>query len=252
MAERGQTVLDVADGGAFVAEAVETHRVTLSRPAGAVLRLGVFQRSGRVADSQVMTGPGREVLLTREVRWFFDGSLPADVESWFTAGSTRSVRKSRSDVYDLAPARRGIGVKHRDGTRLDAKRKIAELGVVRLRPGVEGRVDDWEKTAQSGLTVGPERLVVSKEIITLRFAAESPPDRGPAGCEVELASISVGSARSWSLCFETFGDPVLRGEALEAGLEGLLGEGPLPEGLELRSERSCGYPEWLTTQNPVS
>jgi len=199
-----------------------------------------------------MSGQGWEALLTREVRWFFDGSLPADVKSWFTAGSTRGVRKSRSDVYDLAPARRGIGVKQRDGVRLDAKHKVAELGVVRLRPGVEGRVDDWEKTVQSGLTVGPERLVVSKEIITLRFEAESPPDRGSAGCEVELASISIGSARSWSLCFETFGDPALRGEALEAGLDGLVGEGPLPEGLELRSERSCGYPEWLTTQDPVS
>jgi len=193
-----------------------------------------------------MTEPGREALLTREVRWFFDGPLPADIENWFTTRSARGVRESRSDVYGLAPARRGIGVKQRDRATVDAKHKVAELGAVQLRPGVEGRVEDWEKTAQSGLIVGHERLVVSKEIITLRFEAESPGDSGPVGCEVELASISVGPTRSWSLCLETLGDPALRGKALEVGLDGLLADGPLPEGLRLRSERSCGYPEWVS------
>lgn len=200
-----------------------------------------------VANSQIMIADGGHPepgpLVTREVRWFFDEPLPRDVKMWFTAFSTRGEKESRTDVYDRAAACRGVGVKRRNGENVDAKHRVWHLDNVLLAPDVSGCVEDWEKTGRSGLVVGPDQILITKEIVTLRY--DLPDSHVEVGCEAELASLRVGPARAWSLCFETYGDPDLREESLKAGIKGLLGEGPLPEGLRLDAARSCGYPEWI-------
>lgn len=198
-------------------------------------------------SGQPPTGP----LVSREVRWFFDGKLPSEVRNWFTAYATRGEKESRTDVYDREEAQRGVGVKRRNGAAVDIKTMRSHLDDVCLLPGVVGCVEDWEKDSSSGLVVGPDQILVSKEIITLLFALDEPAGAQPTGCEAELAAIRVGQRRAWSLCFETYGDPDRREEALAVGIESLLGEGSLPEALHLDAEFSCGYPQWIRSLESV-
>lgn len=190
--------------------------------------------------------PSPGSIVTKEVRWFFDGPLPLDVKMWFTAFSTRGERESRTDVYDRMEAGRGVGVKRRNGASVDAKHRVAHTDAVELRAGVSGRVEEWEKTSRSGLVVGRDQVVVSKEITTRLFDLGSSGLDVPTGCEAELASLRVGSLRAWSLCFETYGDPDHRDEALLCGIVGLFGEGSLPDVLRLEQGSSFGYPEWIS------
>lgn len=189
--------------------------------------------------------PQTRPTITREVRWFFEGPLPDDVKMWFTDYARRGTRESRTDVYDRRAARSGVGIKRRDGAAIDAKHGVRDPEVLELLPGVKGHVEDWEKTRESGLLVGREQVVVSKEIFTLTFDDPESHEEEPTGCEAELASIRVGPHRSWSLCFETYGDPESRAEALQLGIGGLLGEGDLPASLSLSVSASFGYPEWI-------
>lgn len=188
--------------------------------------------------------------MTREVRWFFDGPLPADVRMWFTDYARRGTRESRTDVYDRSAARSGVGIKRRDGATIDAKHRVGDPEVLELWPGVTGRVEEWQKTRESGLLVGRDQVVISKKIITLTFDHPLSSDDDPIGCEAELASIRVGPHRSWSLCFETYGDPELRVEALQIGIGELLGEDHFPATLSLSASASFGYPEWITRLDP--
>jgi hypothetical protein len=199
------------------------------------------------SGGQPLPGP----VFTREVRWFFDGLLPSEVKNWFTAFATRGERELRTDVYDRVEARRGVGVKRRNGATVDIKTRRSHFDDVYLMRGVVGCVEDWEKNSRSRLVVGPDQILVSKDIVTLRFDLDRSKYNDPTGCEAELASIRVGPKRAWSLCFETYGDPDRRAEALSAGVERLFAEGPPPEALYLEAEFSCGYPQWIRSLESV-
>lgn len=196
--------------------------------------------------TQAGESPQTRPMITREVRWFFEGPLPADVRTWFKDGARRGVRECRTDVYDRRVAESGVGIKRRDGAEIDAKHMVGDPEIVEFLPGVTGRVEDWEKTGESGLDVGRDQVVVSKEILTLTFDHPESSADEPIGCEAELASIRVGSHRAWSLCFETYGDPGSRAEALQIGIGRLLGKGQLPAALSLSVSHSFGYPQWIT------
>jgi hypothetical protein len=187
--------------------------------------------------------------MTREVRWFFEGEVPGLVSRWFESSAPVLERERRVDTYDVDASRRRIGIKVRGEKLFDSKLLLSVSPGVLLAPGVVGHVEDWLKITEPahGETkhLGAQRVQVSKTITTRRYSLTGRSGDLPIGCDVELARVSMGGLRAWSICFETFGLPEVRQEALEAGVEGLLGESPLPPGLVLRGSESFSYPEWI-------
>ena len=115
------------------------------------------------------------ILVTREVRWFHTGPLPSAVIDWFDPSGASTV-ESRVDVYDLAFARRGIGLKYRGGMAYDTKHRTSVHEPLVLS-GTVGRVEDWVKVShpiegRQGIDVP---IVVEKRILTRRFEFD-PPD----------------------------------------------------------------------------
>lgn len=197
------------------------------------------------------TPPTPIILVTREVRWFHSGPIPASVLEWFTDSGRLGVHERRTDRYDLASARDGIGVKQRSSESVDMKRSVSQEAGIELAPGLVGCVEDWVKVSRlldDATATTDERCVsITKDITTRRYILdEATIERGvEIGCEVELADINSGGRRAWTLCFETIGPAHTRQSALLAGIEGLLEETPLPDDLSFTTEESCGYPAWI-------
>lgn len=196
-----------------------------------------------VIGTQAPPGP----VLTREVRWFMSGPMPDEVIAWFTGDDAHNDAEIRIDEYDSDAIRDGVGVKRRNGEALDAKYRIVHEPDLDLAPGVVGCVEEWLKVSgprnDIPFPAEGESIRVSKTIISKKFDIAA--KNGIAsGCDVELASLEVGSERAWSLCFETYGDPALRFQALSEGIRSVF-HGPIPEILNLESSSSCGYPAWL-------
>jgi hypothetical protein len=190
-------------------------------------------------------------MVTREVRWFQHGPIPDSVVDWFI-GAVLFEMEQRVDRYDLAETRRGVGLKHRNMGSVDSKHRLDFDEGVELAPRLTGRVEDWLKITaplpDPDEVFGSAVVDVAKDIFTRRYALSSA-NGNDSGCEAELAIISIGSVEAWTLCFETFGDPLYRADALLCGIDGFLGETPLPDGLSLDAGSSCGYPEWIRSRS---
>lgn len=160
--------------------------------------------------------------------------------------STPTEVEHRSDIYDISSARNGVGRKHRGSDSLDVKFLVHVTETESLARGVTGRVEDWLKVSEPlrGLPSQEltEPLSIEKLRVTRRFDLKDGID---AGCEVELADIRAGNLHAWSLCFETFGSPGHRHEALRHGVGRLLAETPEVSQLPLTAQASLAYPEWI-------
>lgn len=191
--------------------------------------------------------PGPSVLLTREVRWFFDGPLPSSVLEWFQGRNGARVER-RVDHYDLEAAHRGIGLKRRSSTSFDSKFRVLIIENLALSPGLSGHVEEWMKISEpineETSSRIPRAVEVSKELHTRDFPLNG---SNGAGCEAELAAITAGSVQAWSLCFETYGPPDQRAAAFSSGIARLLEGSPLPPGMALGPESCHGYPEWISS-----
>lgn len=191
------------------------------------------------------------VLVTREVRWFAPGDPPDDVLEWFTGNGAVIDRARRIDRYDTTSARLGIGVKRRGHESVDAKYRLA-FEEADLGNGLRGVVEDWVKISRptpddATLFTESALVAVEKELMTRTFPLPSASDRdAPTGCEVELSRATSMGRPFWSLCFETYGHPGDREAALLHGITSLLRESPIPEGLIVVGDDSCGYPAWIS------
>ncbi len=185
-------------------------------------------------------------ILTREVRWFRDGVVPAEVVDWFT-GAADVEREYRQDRYDLDAARRGLGFKQRNMGAIDSKRRLWWAESVGLAASLTGNVEDWLKITPSVMDIDEiledTHVEVHKDIYTRRYQLDG---TDGAGCEAELASIRINEVRAWSLCFETYGVSQRRAEALTSGVTRFLKDSPLPTGLRFESATSLAYPAWIT------
>lgn len=185
-------------------------------------------------------------MITREVRWFFDGLVPNRVVEWFTDSAHHSYHEQRLDTYDIDAASLGVGIKSRDGGLRDSKILLDSAQSVWLADGVEGCIQDWLKISDPGsnwpITNAGHHLRLVKDIVTRDYWL----DGGQSGCEVELASVRSGAITGWSFCFETFGEPERREEALTTSVRRFVVESPIPDCLSLTSENSSSYPEWIS------
>ncbi len=184
------------------------------------------------------------MILTREVRWFFDGTIPSWFVDWFENVSGPLFQEVRSDVYDLEAAHQNVGLKRRSpANTLDCKMRLWSEELADLGFGIQGNLEDWIKISQplKDSTIGPGRVEVLKATMSKRFYLDT-----NTGCEAEIADISVGSIAAWTLCLETFGEAELRDDAMRHGLEALFGVDGPPSGLFLSGANSHSYPEWLS------
>lgn len=195
------------------------------------------------------------MVVTREVRWFFEGQIPRWFTGWFESLPGPLLQEARSDVYDLEAAHHNVGLKRRSpANTLDCKMMLASIEDVDLGYGIEGDVEDWIKISQplgeatqvAGRVEAPGRVEVLKGTRAKRFFLDT-----TTGCEAEVAEISVGQIVAWTLCLETFGAARLRGVAMSHGLEAMFEATLVPTELFLTSAGSHSYPEWLVLQQAL-
>lgn len=224
----------------------------MDHPIGRICDAGpIYSSTIAVRDSAVVGVPNGHAgspgaLLTREVRWFREEPTPGEVVDWFV-GATDVEREYRQDRYDLEAARRGLGFKQRNMGAIDSKRRLWAEESVNLGPGMTGNVEDWLKITPSVIDLDQlledRHVEVHKDIYTRRYSLG---DEAGSGCEAELASIRMDGVKAWSLCFETFGAPASRGEALSAGVRRFLEDSPLPMGIRFDAASSLAYPAWIS------
>ena len=195
------------------------------------------------------------LIVTRELRWFHRGPIPAAVFDWFGRLEGDADYEERIDRYDLLAASRNAGVKYRNETYLDSKFLIAIPTDVDVPPSFPGRVEDWVKLSTPIDASQPPHdadfVEVAKEIHTHRYPTPSSIGSDvERGCEIEVVGIRLGDVEAWSLCFESYGLPEHRAEDFAVGF-GYAVDVAAPEDVALTSDESFGYPTWLAAMTAV-
>ena len=194
------------------------------------------------------------VVDTTELRWFVPGPPPPDIVGWFT-GST-GVPEERCDAY-LLDGRSGIGVKRRFRETLELKVRQSLDGCIELGDGLAGSLEVWRTWSPADGLVEDRAdgswVDVHKSVVKRRFSLDgseiafsSDPRATRAGCDAEVAGVTVGAVRAWTVAFAAFGPPATRRDALLASWQALGADTPCPESVGPRTGRAMGYPEWLT------
>jgi hypothetical protein len=197
-------------------------------------------------------GGGR---LSLEVRWVFNGGLPAAMIEWL--GPFRAAAEERVDCYLVAPRLPGISLKIRDATLLDVKVAQGGAGILGLRHGGRGRLQTWEKLsfpfdATAPRSIDGSRWVSVEKIRRRRsftsvagHAVERPlSDIESPGCTVELTEVHVGGDVAWTLAFEARGASSELNGYLRTTTSHLLHDAP-PVGVKLGLRESMSYMRWL-------
>ena len=190
---------------------------------------------------------------TTELRWFVPGPLPAEIGGWFT-GST-GVAEERCDTY-LLDGRGDIGVKRRFRETLELKVRQSFDGRIQFGAGLAGSLEVWRKWSPAEGLVDDgsdgQWVDVCKSIVKRRFSIDgteiafsADAQLSGAGCDVEVAEVTVGVLKGWTFAFAAFGPPATRRDALLASWHGLVAGTQCPEPFGPRTGRAMGYPEWL-------
>ena len=210
---------------------------------------------GQVPEpAQLRRADAVSVVDTTELRWFVPGPLRPDVRGWFT-GST-GVPEERWDTY-LLDGRVDIGVKRRFRETLELKVRQSLDSRVEFGEGLAGLLEVWRKWSPAeglvednadGWWVDVHKSVVKRgfRMDGTEVAFSSDPHAIGAGCDVEVAGVTVGGVEAWTFAFAAFGPPETRRDALLASWQTLVAGNSCPEPFGPRTGRAMGYPEWLT------
>ncbi len=201
------------------------------------------------------------MLTSAEVRWFFEGPIPADIEKWFGREGLTHHAAPREDHYLVFPAALGLGLKLREG-RLEVKPLIKVLGVRNFAADATGNVQVWEKWSDGDAAVMEfERLrascpdlwvTVVKERTLRKFSpgcdSLGEVDAGTVflseGCNAELTKITMNGETHWSFAFEAFGDPSRAEDHVSRVAARVFSEAHRPHH-PFSANNSHSYPEWL-------
>jgi hypothetical protein len=190
-----------------------------------------------------------------EVRWIFPGQLEAAMAEWFDRFPATA--ELQEDAYIVDPHLPGLSVKVRGGRAFEVKTYRGSPGILEAAGRARGRMESWQKwsfpvTPLSKVSEGPAgwRLVHKKRRISQFLVAGGQIRAVLAGrgqeprCAVELTEVRLRGAAWWTLGFETTGPTSLLHSHLEA-TAALVFALDLPEGIELGTENSRSYVEWL-------
>lgn len=209
-------------------------------------------------------------LTSAEVRWFFEGPVPDEIERWFCRGDLLARAEPREDHYLAFPASLGLNVKLREG-RLEVKSLVKSLGARTVAADVAGNVEMWEKRIGGDAAVleferlrtsAPHLWIAARKARTLRtFSLDGDSIKEIAagkvflsdGCNVELTKIKVHESAYWSFAFEAFGDPARVEATLQTVAAQVLSDNHRPRLFKTRTSsadsfsaaNSSSYPTWL-------
>lgn len=199
---------------------------------------------------------------TLELRWFYRGTLPAEIKDWFAEdglGQHLGGLEEREDTYLYIPECEDLGVKLRQG-KLEIKWRKTDLGVLCLRDNLAGKTEKWMKwTCEEAAaeSLNPDRFMQRKPWIVVKkvrsqrhyqvstdttAAPLSVPKVVDQGCSVEITQLTVQGSDWWSLGFEASGDD----HRLKTNLLSVVTyifksyRGP-----KLQAQDSYAYPHWL-------
>jgi len=209
--------------------------------------------------------------LSAEVRWFFDGEIPKNVQKWFKSSKLRTKPERRTDTYLVYPNAKSCGVKFRK-SKFEIKSLVKDIGNRDFEAKACGAIRIWEKWSTKGESIGQFKqevtvdeviwVDVKKKRIIRKFSAdggqireidasgkEGFPDNG---CNVELTRVEIHQRPYWSLAFGSFGEEDTLVDNLTETVRILLSEKDCPfrnlsESLEFSpSEDKChSYPSFL-------
>lgn len=202
-----------------------------------------------------------------ELRWFWPGTLPEEIMTWFRSGKFLPSMKAREDRY-LADSRQvEIGIKKRgDKKGIEIKGLVARIPVPIKFGTLEAHGELWTKWTIDSLQLDTFPYIpVYKNRYLRKFEItdtcvceielgndETPLDqdvRIDEGCNFEFTEVSLSEdgPRSSTIGFEAFGSP----ESVEANLlrtlHYLVGSTGIPE---FNGGKELCYPAWLISQTP--
>lgn len=217
-------------------------------------------------------------LFTTEVRWFFAGFVPAEVQEWFAKrlpGTSLLTEKPRTDIYFIVQERDDLGLKLSRGS-LELKWRQDEQPFALAVPAVTGCQETWIKEKWRYAKKHADKIVRGfnktnlkggrLEIPKNRLVREYKPEalgkitalphfldfQALAGAaaspvvKIELTTLSKGGHPGWTLGVEAAaGDLAPLPEIFARASQELLRDYPR---LDLRDVQSYGYPHWLTQE----
>jgi hypothetical protein len=201
------------------------------------------------------------MILSAELRWFWEGTAPQRLSRWFAeSGCPPGGGEAREDVYLLDPRQVELGLKQRarkGGVEIKGLVRRAEQ---RLAAGpFAGHIEIWSKWTSQALELDGLPTIVVRKVRRLRtldtgsahvseiaLGADECPLQGPLpdeGCNVELTEVSLaGRLGSWTtLGLESFGSLGSVEVNLDRAVGHLLGTG-VPE---FSSGTEQSYPAWI-------
>jgi hypothetical protein len=196
--------------------------------------------------------PRPEPMRSLEARWILPGQPGAAVTRWFARFP--ATVESREDIYLVDPQPGQMSVKFRQGTAFELKMYQGSPGILEVAGLARGRLEWWDKWSfpwdppGTGADLPGWRPV--RKLIH-RFPAASGEStagiRGRDGeprCQVELTEIHADGQAWWTLGFEATGPASQLRAQLEAAAALVFAQ-PLPGGLELATDHSQSYLQWL-------
>jgi hypothetical protein len=201
---------------------------------------------------------------TIELRWFYPGELPSEIHQWFTElDPLPKDPDRRADIY-LQPVTTDVGVKLRQGN-LELKYRQSDLGSLQIGDYPIGKVELWSKWLCTDST--PDRLTPARiadrdgwlkveKVRYQRLYRVAFDDRGchltpiptpeDGAAAIEVTQLKLVERVSWTIACEYLGDNLPLDREFKLLVAALLNTCPLPS---VGTPISCGYPEWLLTDN---
>ena len=201
-----------------------------------------------------------------ELRWFFKGLVPADVQNWFNLKfpTDRSKKeKSRTDLYFIVRDREDLGLKISRG-RLELKMRQDAQPFSLPGPQVAGVVETWIKEEWRfakefagclDMVFGKPKLKgwrveVQKNRVVRKYQVDAQGNvKGLAMdlpsellLKVELTGLVKHDRPWWTFGMEISGGPPNLHEIFADAVKNMLNGQPQ---LDLHTDRSYGYPHWL-------
>lgn len=190
---------------------------------------------------------------TIEVRWFYRGALPTEVEDWFATKEERlEPLDTRSDVY-LQSHAPDLGVKFRQG-KLELKYRQALHSVTIADDIVQ--IEQWTKwicTDRVGMTPTEPKLGWI-EVAKIRDRRCYRIDRDgnmtqiaiptADAAAIELTQLQVNGQHWWTIGCEYFGTQIAIESQFLSLVTALRSGYPSAIGASI----CCGYPQWLSEQ----
>jgi len=199
---------------------------------------------------------------TVEVRWFYQGTIPRDIQTWFDQiddqGAQPISQPPRTDTYLLEADNTSLGIKLRQG-RIEIKQRLEVFGHVNFGQDIHGVIERWRKwsfmiapeqnnllcPATLGITwidVHKRRSLYNYQIKGQRIECVPLPDYSSGGCNFELTRIHIAGKTCWSLGLEAFGDENSNYNRLEIVAKYIFTKSLTHS---LNAQDSYGYPQWL-------